>query len=135
VNATKQTISRMRQEAEVLRRNLCPRDADLLELWAAEFAVSVEEDENELLTRPEARRHSRYSEAQFRVLEREKKIVAIETPDGPRYRKADLPRRPKSDGQRKRKIGSTPEANASTTAELTLAERIRASARSAARAA
>lgn len=45
--ATKQTITRMRQEAEVLRRNLCPREAELLELWAAEFAARVEQDENE----------------------------------------------------------------------------------------
>jgi hypothetical protein len=135
VIATKRTITRMRHEAEVLRRNLCLREAELLELWAAEFAAGVEEDENELLTRPEARRYSRYSEAQFRVLEREKTIVAIDTPDGPRYRKAELPRRPKSDRARKRKIVPAPEPKATPSAEETLSERIRASARSAARAA
>jgi hypothetical protein len=134
VNATKQKITLMRQNAEVLRRNLCTRDAELLELWAADFEVAVAEDENELLARPEARRYSGYSEAQFRALEREKKIVAIDTPDGPRYRKADLPRRPKSDGMRKRKSVPLTEAKAAPSAEQALAEQIRASARSAARA-
>jgi hypothetical protein len=135
VNATKQRITLMRQDAEVLRRNLCTREAELLEAWAAELEVAVAEDENDLLARPEARRHSGYSEAQFRALERAKKIVAIATRDGPRYRKAELPRRPKSDGVRKRKSVPASEVKAAPSAEQALAEQIRASARSAARAA
>ena len=97
MKALYELAERWELEAETLERYRDERGAAAARLHATELREAVRSDADELLSPPEAEAASGYSRRRLRELEAEGKLENCGKKGAPRYRRGDLPAKPRSD--------------------------------------
>ncbi len=97
MKALHRLADRWEAEAETLERYHDERGAAAARLHAMELREAVRSHAEELLSPPEASSVSGYSRRRLRELETEGKLENCGRKGAPRYRRSDLPTKPRAD--------------------------------------
>jgi hypothetical protein len=89
MSAVERKASEWAEDAAVLRRRGCDREAEIWERAAAELRSALRDDDDALLTQAEAAAESGYTTRRLRQLD----LPNHGRTGSPRYRRGDLPRK------------------------------------------